>query len=226
MPPRRSAPTKVVVFQWPCGTLARRRWPRGARPCRRAILVLAPVSSMKTSLLGSRSNWPSNQAWRRVRISGRSCSAACAVFFERDLPTLEKAPDRGHAGGDPAPSQFGLQFRQRDVGRLLIKLEDKRRIALDPTRPTVTPQRPGPDIAGLLHQGEPANCAGGAHPEPRRRLPARHPRLNGLDHPLTQVNRQRFAHACRPPSPACSLNQTFADLGIPIRFNQSGKCSS
>src|ERR1019366_8823138 len=127
-------------------------------------------------------------------------------FFERDLPTLEKAPDRGHAGGDPALSQFGLQFRQRDVGRLLIKLEDKRRIALDPTRPTVTPQRPGPDIAGLLHQGEPANRAGGAHPEPRRRLPARHPCLYGFDHPLTQVNRQRFAHACRPPSPACSLN--------------------
>ena len=31
-------------------TLALSRWPRGARPCRRAILVVAPVSSRNTSL--------------------------------------------------------------------------------------------------------------------------------------------------------------------------------
>jgi hypothetical protein len=48
----RSAPTKVVVFQWPCGTLIRSRWPRAMRPWRRAILVDAPVSSMKTEPLG------------------------------------------------------------------------------------------------------------------------------------------------------------------------------
>jgi hypothetical protein len=29
MPVRRSAPVKVVVFQWPCGTPARHRSPRG-----------------------------------------------------------------------------------------------------------------------------------------------------------------------------------------------------
>ncbi len=43
---RRSAPTKVVVFQCPCG--------RDARPQRLAILVDAPVSSTNTSLSGSR----------------------------------------------------------------------------------------------------------------------------------------------------------------------------
>lgn len=31
-PSCRSAPTKVVVFQWPQGTGATRRWPRGHRP--------------------------------------------------------------------------------------------------------------------------------------------------------------------------------------------------
>jgi hypothetical protein len=36
---------------------------------------------MKISRSGSRSSWPSNQASRRLRISGRFCSAACAVFF-------------------------------------------------------------------------------------------------------------------------------------------------
>jgi hypothetical protein len=61
MPRRRSAPTKVVVFQWPWGTGARQRSPRRARPWRRAILVEAPVSSMKTSRSGSKSSWASNQ---------------------------------------------------------------------------------------------------------------------------------------------------------------------
>jgi hypothetical protein len=32
MPARRSPAVKVVVFQWPCGTGARQRWPRIARP--------------------------------------------------------------------------------------------------------------------------------------------------------------------------------------------------
>jgi hypothetical protein len=39
------------------------------------------VSSMNTRRSGSRSSWRSNQSWRRLRMSGRSCSAACAVFF-------------------------------------------------------------------------------------------------------------------------------------------------
>src|SRR5215217_4719100 len=47
------------------------------------MLVEAQVSSMNTSRSGSRSSWLSNQAARRLRISGRSCSAACAVFFFR-----------------------------------------------------------------------------------------------------------------------------------------------
>ena len=78
---KKSAPVKVVVFQWPCGTPARQRSPRGARPRSRAILVDSPVSSMKTSFAGSRSSWLSNQARRLFRMSGRSCSSACADFF-------------------------------------------------------------------------------------------------------------------------------------------------
>ena len=45
------------------------------------MLVDAQVSSMKMRRSGSSSVWPSNQSWRRFRMSGRSCSAACAVFF-------------------------------------------------------------------------------------------------------------------------------------------------
>lgn len=46
------------VHTWPCGTPDRQRSPRGALPLRRAIFVERPVSSMNTSLAGSRSSWP------------------------------------------------------------------------------------------------------------------------------------------------------------------------
>ena len=49
---------------------ARQRSPRLARPRSRAILVDAPVSSMKTSFSGSRSGCPSNQRSRRAFTSG------------------------------------------------------------------------------------------------------------------------------------------------------------
>jgi hypothetical protein len=49
----RKPATKVVVFQWPCGILPTNRSPRGARPRSRALLVLVPVSSMKTNREGS-----------------------------------------------------------------------------------------------------------------------------------------------------------------------------
>ena len=53
MPSWRRPATKVVVFQCPWGTRPIRRAPRRLRPRVRAMLVLAQVSSMKTSRLGS-----------------------------------------------------------------------------------------------------------------------------------------------------------------------------
>lgn len=81
MPERRSQATKVVVFQCPNGTPARRRSPGRQRPWCRAMLVDAQVSPMKTSVSGLRSSWPSNQAQRRSTMSRRSCSVAWPVFF-------------------------------------------------------------------------------------------------------------------------------------------------
>lgn len=81
IPSIRNPAVKVVVFQCPCGTAARQRWPFAAQPRRRAIFVEAPVSSMKISFSGSRSSWPSNQSWRFARTSGRCCSPAWPVFF-------------------------------------------------------------------------------------------------------------------------------------------------
>ena len=51
----RKAARKVAVFHLPCGTLSTSRWPFGAQPRRRVMLVFVQVSSMKTSRLGSMS---------------------------------------------------------------------------------------------------------------------------------------------------------------------------
>src|SRR5438105_2892565 len=109
MPCNRSAPVKVVVCQWLCGTGARQRSPRLARPRRRAILVEAPVSSTNTSRSGSRSGCTSNHASRRAATSDLPCSLACAVFFEGHAVALEEAPDRAgrEAGTVRALEQVG-----------------------------------------------------------------------------------------------------------------------
>ncbi len=44
-------------------------------------LLCSTLSSMKTSLSGSRSSCPSNHSRRFFSTSGRCCSVACAVFF-------------------------------------------------------------------------------------------------------------------------------------------------
>ncbi len=45
---QRSPATKVVIFQWACGTRPTSRALRRARPRVRAMAVLVPVSSMNT----------------------------------------------------------------------------------------------------------------------------------------------------------------------------------
>src|ERR1700730_657509 len=80
---QRNAARKVNVRQRPCGTLAIRRVPRGERPWRRVILVLAQVSSMNTRRLGSSRPWYFFHGARRRAMSARSCSLACRLFFQK-----------------------------------------------------------------------------------------------------------------------------------------------
>src|SRR6201999_2554449 len=96
------------------------RGPRGPRPCWRTIAVLVPVSSMKTSLLGSSEGWLWRQALRACATSSRSCSAACSIFFKADLPAGEKAPHRAVADHNGfVGTQTLLDLAQRQV-RLLF----------------------------------------------------------------------------------------------------------
>jgi hypothetical protein len=80
------------------------------------MAVGAPVSLMNTSRSGSRSSWPSIHASRRFRSSGRSCSAAWAVFFDGHIAAVEEGPDRAHARCDvPFRREALLHLRECDV---------------------------------------------------------------------------------------------------------------
>src|SRR5215471_186936 len=103
MPLRRSAATKVMVFQCPCGTRPISLSPRGQRPLSRTILVLAAVSSTKTRWAGSNMPCSRIQRWRARATSARSCSAARRLFFESDVVTLEEAPHRAAAARNLVP---------------------------------------------------------------------------------------------------------------------------
>jgi hypothetical protein len=70
-------------------------------------------------------------------MSGRSCSAACAVFFARNPVPVEEPPDCRDARWHAGPGQLRLDLGQRDVRPLLNEVEDQRRMSLDACRPTI-----------------------------------------------------------------------------------------
>ena len=86
---------RVMVFQWPWGTDPTNRSPRGQRPRSLTKLVLVAVSSINTNLAGSSRPCLRIQRRRARATSARSCSLARRLFFDGDIMSLEKAPDRG-----------------------------------------------------------------------------------------------------------------------------------
>ena len=110
----RSPATKVVVFQWPCGTAARRRSPRrrgrGARH-----LVDAQVSSMKTSRVRIEVGLIFEPSPPRSGRQGGPARRRAPTFFARDAVTLEEATDRAVAERVPLFAEAVAQFFDRRV---------------------------------------------------------------------------------------------------------------
>src|SRR6266576_3097821 len=113
-----------MVFQWPWGTDPTNRSPRGQRPRSLTKLVLVAVSSINTNLAGSSRPCLRIQRRRARATSARSCSVARRLFFDGDIMSLEKSPDRGatawnsllaHRRNDLVQGQirlFGYQSQQ------------------------------------------------------------------------------------------------------------------
>ena len=113
----------MVVHQCPCGALACRRRPRGARPRSRVRLVFAPDSSRKTSRVGSKPPCRRRQARRARAISGRSCSLARSVFFYISAPSSGARSDGGQGANQ---SQGAAQLGQGQIG---LSLQERAQLA-------------------------------------------------------------------------------------------------
>src|SRR5713101_6330185 len=92
---------------------------------------------MKTSRVGSMSSWPSNQALRRFRISGRFCSPRGRSFFARDPVAVEEPPERANPDPYAPVRQPRPDPDKGDVRRLGHKSEDHLRMRLDLLRTAV-----------------------------------------------------------------------------------------
>jgi len=180
---------------------------------------------MNTNRRGSRSGCRTNQAWRRAATSGRSCSAACAVFFKADPSALEEPPQGADAHRYAALAQQGLQLGQRHIRPLFHLAQKIASLRLDPARTAVPALRPGADLALIPPPANPTDRAGNTHPKTRRRLSSGCPRLNRLDNTNPKIVRKALPHACWPPLPAHRVNHKTDQKGIPFRFSQLGNCS-
>src|SRR5215210_4520626 len=95
---------------------ARSRLPFGARPRRRAMLVDAPVLSMKTSRAGSRSSWPQTTPRAAPECRAGPARRRGRTFFDGEAAAVEKGPDRAHARRDgPLRREALLHLNEGDV---------------------------------------------------------------------------------------------------------------
>src|SRR5215470_1861272 len=154
---------------------------------------------MKTSRFGSSLDCLLRKARRPAATSGRSCSAACRLFFKGQLQMTQESEDRCLTDLDPPLRQRDLEFCQRDV-RLLcqhapdqvlmccqgiwfvpaeLRRTDAAPFSLEPDKPPDRAQ------AYLMSLGSFLSC---------RTL------LDRFDHPGAQIVRIRLRHSCWPPS--------------------------
>src|SRR6202163_2045948 len=212
------------VFQWPCGTLATRRSPRGERPRCRTILVVTAVSSMKTSRGASSLDCSTFSAARAAATSGRSCSAACRVFFERDVVAFVEAPDRGRTGFqpllglEPHANLFERQVRlRRDQIKQPFAMRLKRRAAVARAGQCRYTARCRPAL-------DPADCCRGAETEHPRRFSSALAVFDKRNRPRPEVLRvslrQRPTSPLLPKQLESDLRPSGNPLTVPIHINR------
>ena len=77
--------------------------------------MVAPVSSMKTSCFGSRISCSFRKALRAAATSGRSCSAACMLFFKGHVDVMEESRNRRLAHVHVFFGQANLKLRKSTI---------------------------------------------------------------------------------------------------------------
>src|SRR6266550_2618864 len=174
IPSWRSPTTRVMVFQWPWGTDPTNRSPRGQRPRSLTKLVLVAVSSINTNLAGS-----------------------SRLFFDGDIMSLEKSPDRGatawnsllaHRRNDLIQGQIRLLgYQSQQPFHLLLQRRRTPAAQLCSGASAVTPAL------------QPPHRRTGAQAEAFGRFPPRCSGHDGFDNAFTQVIRIGLRHRLGPP---------------------------
>src|SRR6201995_1755957 len=182
----RRAAMNVLSFQWPWGVFPISRSPLDARPRKRVMFVLVPVSSIKTSCLGSIEGCLSCHSSRAALTSSRSCSAACSVFFKADPVTIEETPQSRNTGRKGfVRSQTPADFHQRQVRLLDDQREQPIFVRLDRARAAIAAGWLGLPATRFLEALDPTDSAADAHFERRARAPARSTRAHRANHSLS-----------------------------------------
>src|SRR5277367_4593624 len=171
---------------------------------------------MNTRRSGCNSGRISDQTRRRCTTSGRSCSLACAVFFEGDPTPGKKAVDdrRRKALAVIALETLG-DLRERDVGCLGHERKDCLRERFDAIRAFVAALWSWLDRAGPSPQLMPLDGSRRRDAEAIGRSPPAHACIDRANHTQTKIPIQRLGHGGWPPPPATTLNQNSTTLGIP-----------
>src|SRR6266513_1801127 len=149
------------------------------------MLVEVPVSSMKTSLVGSSRGCRCFQLARATRTSSRSCSAARRLFFEADVVPIEEPPHHTGADHDTVLPQLAADFLQRQIR--LRSNQSQQQLLVRIHRRSFAPYRLGRHRPGPPPQRNPPDRGARADLKDGSRFSARGPRLNSTNHPLTQV---------------------------------------
>jgi hypothetical protein len=199
IPSWRKPATRVIVFQCPCGTDPTNRSPRRQRPRSLTILVLVAVSSMNTRRAGSSMLCFRSQRRRARATSARSCSLARRLFFDGDIMSLEKPPDRGAAAWNSLLAHRGNDLVQRQIRLCGNQSQQPFRVLLQRRRAPAARLCLG--ASGVTPALQPFHRRTGAEAEAFGRFPPRRPGFDCFDHTLSQVVRIRLRHRLAPPNP-------------------------
>ena len=178
---------------------------------------------MKTKWSGSSEGWRRMKARRFSATLGRSCSAACRLFFERGLLRPQEPPQARQPHRDPVPGrQRAAQLLQGQI-RLLGQQLQYRGPVLDQARAVVAPHRARLRMTFHAQTLRPTNRRADADSKSTRRRSGGGARTHRRRHAPPQVPRiwcrhivpQR--HVASPLSPIPSRLKLFIFSNLPDR---------
>ena len=152
---------------------------------------------------------------RAAATSGRSCSAACRTFFERDLVAVVEPPDR--AGGNSElllTAQTVADLLKCQVGLLRHEIEQPLLVDLE-RRAAVAGAGSRRDAALPLPPIKPTHRRRGGKLEQTRDLPPAFSLLHHCNRTLAQVFRVPLRHGTPPLPLTKHSNLICTTVGIP-----------